>query len=228
MIAEDPEFLAAIERELEACRVSRDNPVHQKLIAGRFSHQALRDWGRQQYIFHRAFPAALTRLARKKSDGPNGTDTFLDFARMAEAGTQTKPGRLQLWTSICGEWGLMPDELEKSSPLPATEVMIAIQLHIATESFCQGFVGLAIGVILEAADFGAERKEALRLHYGVSEDSLGYFTAWALPTKREDLLRVAAGSCPDRVAQADALRALRLVLRTRWAYFEAIGASAGL
>jgi hypothetical protein len=106
-------------------------------------------------------------------------------------------------------------------------VMIAIQRHVTGESFGPGFAGLAIGVILEAAEFSGDRQDALRKHYRVPDDCLGYFTAWPMPVERADLFRMVAESCPDGDSQAEALLAIRLVLHSRWAYFDAIGAGAG-
>lgn len=223
----DSEFLARIDHELEACRVSRDNLVHQRLVGGFLTARELREWGRQQYIFHRSLPATLSRLDQASGRRPAGASSFLAFLARAEAGTDTKPGRLRLWASACRELGLHRGELRDSRPLPATEVMIAIQRYVTSESFGQGFAGLVIGVILEAADFSHDRRQALKQHYGVSEDGLGYFTAWPIPIERGDLLRLVAESCSNGEAQDDALRAIRMVLRTRWAYFNAIGAGEG-
>ena len=222
------EFGGCVHDELEACRVSRDHPVHRLLVEGGFTLPMLHELGRQQWAFHRAFPTSLALLAGGCPDPALRQSLLASAYEQETGGISGTAGRLELWERVCATWGLTPADLEASRPLPTTEAMNALQEYVARRPFGEAAAGLLIAVAGEAAPFMAARRAAMAAFYGVPEPALVYFTVQAAGDPVEEYAEIAYRYSATRIEQAAALRALRLVLHARWDYFSGIGRASEL
>ncbi len=206
--------------ELERCAVGRDNPAHRRLAAGQLTVAERKLWAKEQWHWHRAFPAVLAILAAQ-CPSPELRSTLLRRAALEDGAMPAEsPGRCAEWERVSEAFGVGRDQLVASQPGPETETMITVQRAVAARPFHEGWVGIMVGVDGETQMHNVARREAMRGHYGVPDEALRYVPVPAANPMIEALDPVE----PYLDGSSDgACEALRLVLHARWNYFNAIG-----
>lgn len=226
MVARE-EFIQSLYDELERRRVSRDNPVHRRLIAGDFTREMLQEWGRQMWIWLRAFPGYLALLAGN-APTPEIRERLLTSAYEEETGKVSgSPPRIRQWEAVCAAFGLSPADLAASKPLPTTEAMMSTQELVARRSFVEGAAGLLVAVRGEAGPFMLERRRAMVEKYQLPESALPYFAAQAQADPVAESMALVAQFATTSEQQAAAREAVRRVLNARWEFFSGIGRAFG-
>lgn len=216
-----------IRAELERRRVGRDNPVHQRLLAGTLTRAELREFGRQHWRWHRAYPGFLALVAGNCPD-PDLRAWFLELAYEQETGRISgTAGRVAQWEAVCACWGLTPNDLAGAEVLPTTAAQNAAQELVARRSFAEGAMGILLGAPAEAAPFMAGRRQAMAEHYGVGEDALRYFAGQVTGDPIDDYLDRLYPHVRSRAEQEAGLVAIRLVLNARWGFFSGLAARPG-
>lgn len=216
-----------LDAELERCRVSRDNPVHRRLLDGEFTPAMLREWGNQHWLYTAAYPGHLCLVAAA-APSYAARGFVLTIAYEEYAGSEARPqSRLGQWEDVCAEFGLSPTELRRAAPLPTTTAMLATQECLARRSFVEGAAALLVGARGESAPYGSERRRALVERYGVSPEAAQFFGGSSDAGRASKTIQIIAPYV-NSAESRDAVRfAVRRVLESRWEFFSGLGRAFG-
>ncbi len=203
------------------------NPVFSQIARGEFSRRDLAFFTQQFLLRQRHFTRWLACIyARTPNEAHDARQLIAE--NLYEEHGDLRPGRDH--TSLLKQFGralgLKDQEMEEALPLPETQAFIDRIYHICRSSFIEGMAAIGIGheghaLVQRPEAAGVGRfAQALREHYGLSEDDVEF---WSLHARADvDHCRRALEMVKKYAVTAElqekAKRAVEQTLR-QWRFF---------
>jgi pyrroloquinoline quinone (PQQ) biosynthesis protein C len=219
------EFLAGLDRFIDAHNPYRQNKVIPAIGDGTASLEVVRRYAKELYYLGLwmtpEFPVLIANAPDTDAFTLDDSEHYAHWAQnfADEAGYLRDPNHVQMKIDFCRQLGLSDDDIRRYQPLPETIAMACTMLYYIRRSYEEGLAVFGYAGERVAAGSGHARTlyEGLRTHYGVGVQNFEVH-AYAEPDhgkKAADLFRLVAETRTVQDRCRDAIRNYLLVAEAR-------------
>lgn len=205
----------------------RIHPLYQAWMLGALTRNDLREYSMEYYHRVAAFPAYLRDFARRLPAGELRYDVCQVLSDVEGQNGHGRKSYATAWSEVAAELGADSTTMRDRKPLPKTQQLIDLFFELAHSGSAAEALAAFYADQSQIWRLSSDKAAALRNHYGMNENIVGYFvfrgetTARCANVWRKHLLMILEG---DPSALTYALVAAESASQLLWRALDGIQA----